>query len=161
MIRCNIVEFDSICKATSEVLCISGDALFVDVDFVDEDTIHQINLQHRNVDKSTDVLSFGMLDITPTIKKFKVEDYQFEYSEHDNAILLGSIVICDSIAQKQAIEYGHSKDREMSYLFLHGLLHLLGYDHIIDSDKVIMRSVEKKIIGELEDLSTTKNNEQK
>jgi probable rRNA maturation factor len=123
--------------------------LIVELDIVDTQTIHEINLTHRAIDKPTDVLSFGLLQLSPQDTLIDRQQYVYEYSTEYQAILLGSIVVCQQIAKKQANEYGHSVEIELNYLFLHGLLHLLGYDHINNVDKILMRQVEKSIIKQI------------
>lgn len=145
MIKTEEEKFDRVCNAVFEYLELQGE-LFVEVDIVDEDTIQQVNADMRGVDKPTDVLSFGIVDCTIDTKVFDKKTYPFEFSQPHNAVLLGSILICQSIAEEQAIEYGQSTETEIEYLFMHGLLHLLGYDHIQDSDKIIMRQVENDIV---------------
>ena len=103
-----------------------------------------LNKRTRGVDNSTDVLSYPALD---EIHPFTYENYPFEYDDYNNGVMLGSIVICREVAEEQAAEYGHSVTREMTYLFLHGLLHLLGYDHEKEEDKRIMRDTEEKVLG--------------
>lgn len=137
--------FDLIAERTFVTLGLSGDA-GVELVFASEDEIHKLNLETRNVDCSTDVLSYPNLE---EIKPFTKENYPFDYDEESGLVLLGSIVICEPIAKKQALEYGHSSEREEGYLFLHGLLHLLGYDHIDENDKIKMRSREEEILTAL------------
>lgn len=138
-------DLNLIAKRTFETLALDGEA-YVELIFMDEDEIHTLNLETRGVDRATDVLSYPNLD---KIMPFTRENYTFDYDEDRGAVFLGSIVICESIAKKQALEYGHSEKREKSYLFLHGLLHLLGYDHIEEADKIKMRQVEENILAQL------------
>ncbi|MDR3021345.1 MAG: rRNA maturation RNase YbeY [Clostridiales bacterium] len=145
MINTNDTRFLKVCCFVFEHLQLQGE-LFVEVDIVDSDTILHLNHELRGVDKATDVLSFGIVEVTPSITKFERDEFAYEYSETYNAILLGSIVICESVAKNQAKEYGQSLDCELQYLFLHGLLHLLGYDHITEKDKDLMRMREKEIV---------------
>lgn len=117
----------------------------VSVSFENEETIKQLNSEFRQIDKSTDVLSFPMLDIH---YPEKLKDFKDEYSPDGN-LYLGDIVICPNIAKQQAKYYKHSKKREMGFLALHGLLHLLGYDHIESQDEEVMTSVSEKILQSL------------
>ncbi|MBR2971136.1 MAG: rRNA maturation RNase YbeY [Clostridia bacterium] len=137
--------FVDVADCAFDTLGLSGDAS-VELVFLDENEIHELNLRTRNIDKSTDVLSYPNID---TIKPFTKENYPLDYDSSQNSVFLGSIAICEQIAQRQAEEYGHSVIRERAYLFLHGLLHLLGYDHIAEDDKVIMRSKEDQILGKI------------
>ncbi|MDR1138928.1 MAG: rRNA maturation RNase YbeY [Clostridiales bacterium] len=149
MLRCTNSTFDHICCHVYNYLNLRGDDLIVELDIVDTQTIHEINLTHRAIDKPTDVLSFGLLQLSPQDTLIDRQQYVYEYSTEYQAILLGSIVVCQQIAKKQANEYGHSVEIELNYLFLHGLLHLLGYDHINNVDKILMRQVEKSIIKQI------------
>lgn len=116
--------------------------------FVDEDEIREINRENRDVDKVTDVLSFPMLNITAG-QKITNKDFCDEINPETNNFMLGSIVICTKRAMEQALEYGHSVLREIAYLTTHGILHLLGYDHIEENDKKIMREKEEEILLKL------------
>ena len=121
--------------------------LLVEISFVDEEEIRRLNRELRGIDKVTDVLSFPALDLErgPAIKK---ADYPFEIDE-EGKLLLGSIAICIKRAKEQAEEYGHSFDRELHYLIVHGIMHCLGYDHMEESDKAQMREQEEKILNKL------------
>ena len=135
-------------KAANEVnktLSIKGRA-FVEVVITDSETIRQTNKEMRNVDKETDVLSFPMIS---ELKPFLKSNYPYEYNGEIKGVEIGSIMICRTKAQEQAIEYGHSLDRELTYLFVHGLLHILGFDHINEDDKVKMRMYEEQIMTKL------------
>lgn len=120
----------------------------VSVLLVDNDEIRSINSQHRNIDKVTDVLSFPMLDYYDG-KVFK-EQYSgrnFDSSMMDgDELVLGDIVISLEKAEEQSKDYGHSFKRELSYLTIHSVLHLLGYDHMVEADKAKMRDREEKIL---------------
>lgn len=108
----------------------------VSLSIVDKDTIHKLNKDYRNVDRETDVLSFPM------------DEEAFD-DEGNPIFLLGDIVICLDVARNQAAEFGHSLEREMMYLICHSTLHLLGYDHIEEDDKVKMRAKEKEVMKNL------------
>ena len=101
--------------------------------FVDREKIHEINREYRNIDRETDVISFALED-DPDI-------------ELDHRIL-GDIYICIEKAYEQAEEYGHSRLREIAFLMIHGLLHLLGYDHMEKEDEVVMFSKQEEILNE-------------
>lgn len=134
--------FEKVVQSAFEKLNLSGDCS-VEVDFVNKEEIRQLNAQTRNIDKVTDVLSYPALE---EILPFTKDNYPFEYNQETKSVNLGSIVICESVAKSQAIEYGHSEEREKAYLFLHGILHLLGYDHIDEEDKKEMRKAEEMIL---------------
>lgn len=99
-------------------------------------TIRKINREYRNIDKVTDVISFALLDNEETV-------------EYEDEIELGDIFINRNRVISQAKEYGHSKKREFIFLFVHGLLHLLGYDHMNKEDEKKMFALQKKIVGDL------------
>ncbi len=125
------------------------DLAWATITFVDKARIAELNKSFRNVDRATDVLSFPMLNIT---YPQKISDFKRE-NEPDGSLYLGDVVICKQVAKAQAKQFGHSKKREIGFLALHGLLHLLGYDHIEEEDEKIMTATSKKI---LENLSITR-----
>lgn len=115
---------------------ISSDRVEVSISFVNLDEIHELNKEYRGVDSPTDVLSFP----------------QFERDEEVPSlgpIYLGDVVICTDKAKAQAVEFGHSYERELIYLFTHSILHLLGYDHMEDDEKKEMRLREEEIMDKL------------
>ena len=121
------------------------DGTIVTVSFVDEKRIRQLNNEYRKVDKPTDVLSFPMLDI---VYPQKVQEFIQEEAP-DGSLYLGDVVICPKIAKRQARDFGHSKKREIGFLALHGLLHVLGYDHIKEEDEKIMQKTAENILENL------------
>lgn len=111
----------------------------VSVLFVDDDTIHQLNLQHRNIDRATDVLSFPL-----------GENGVYDINNDTGAKLLGDIVISVPHAIDQADRYGHSLQREIGFLTVHSMLHLLGYDHVNGGiESVRMREKEETVLTKL------------
>lgn len=122
-------------KSISEVLKEENleDNVQVSVSFVGDEEIQQLNRDFRGVDSSTDVLSFPMDD------EFKIEE-----------TILGDVIINTKRVIEQAKEFGHSNTRELSYLTVHSILHLLGYDHMEEEDKKVMRAKEKDIMKSLE-----------
>ncbi len=118
--------------------------LSAEVIFVSPEEIQTLNRTERNIDKVTDVLSFPTLDGIRG-KILNLKDYPFDLDDDGN-LFIGSIAVCEERAKEQAEEYGHSLTREITYLICHGLLHLLGYDHEIDSDKTQMRALEEEIM---------------
>ena len=114
------------------------DSVEVDVTFVNDDEIQKLNLQHRNIDSATDVLSFPL-----------GENGKYDVNPETGASLLGDIVISISKVEEQAKEYGHSFERELSYMIVHGFYHLIGYDHMEETDKKIMRNKEENILQKL------------
>ena len=111
--------------------------------FMQADEMQQLNAQSRGVDKVTDVLSFPTLDgIREQVLVAK--DHPFETEK--GRLMIGSIVMCEQKIKEQAVEYGHSEEREKTYLLVHGLMHLFGYDHMTDDDKKQMREKEKQAL---------------
>lgn len=121
--------------------------LAIEFVFVDGEEIRRLNRELRDTDKVTDVLSFPALD---DIKGQAIcgEDYPYEIDEEGN-LLIGSVAVCCDRAKEQAEEYGHSYERELHYLLVHGIMHCLGYDHMTDEDKAEMREKEEQILGKL------------
>ena len=126
--------------------------LEVNIDFVSKKRIKVLNTAFRHVIAVTDVLSFpslldeGVENMQLITDKLTRENFANGINPENNHIFLGDICICKSVVFKQAKKYGNSKEREMSYMAVHGLLHLLGYDHMLDNDKKIMREAEEKIM---------------
>ena len=104
--------------------------------------IQEINKEYRNIDKETDVLSFPMFEKKELERK--IDEKEFEHED-----ILGDIVISIHKVEEQATEYNHSFERELSYMIVHGFYHLMGYDHIKDEDKKMMRSKEENILNKL------------
>lgn len=120
--------------------------IYAELSFVSKEEIQVLNKESRNVDQVTDVLSFPMLDGIRG-KILKKKDCLLDYDQDEKAVFIGSIVICVERAKEQAEEYGHSLSRELSYLTVHGMLHLFGYDHMTDEDKAQMREKEEEILS--------------
>lgn len=110
----------------------------ISVTIVDNDEIHSINLKHRGIDRPTDVLSFPLID-------FEKEPLPDDGSK----IYLGDIIISIEKAEEQAKEYGHSLDREIGFLTAHSMLHLLGYDHMVEDEEKIMFKKQEEILNNL------------
>ena len=121
--------------------------LAIELIFVDEEEIRRLNNETRNIDKVTDVLSYPALEEIKG-QALSADDYPYEIDEEGN-LLVGSIAICCQRAKEQAEEYGHSYERELHYLIVHGIMHCLGYDHIEDEDRAEMREKEEHILGKL------------
>ena len=122
------------------------DSLSAEVIFVSEEEIKSLNNDNRNINEVTDVLSFPTLDGHRNTV-IKAKDYPLDVV--DGRVFLGSIAVCLKRAKEQALEYGHSEEREITYLICHGLLHLFGYDHMIDTDKKEMRNFEEIIMNNI------------
>ena len=111
--------------------------IYISVILTNEKNIQRINKEYRNIDKATDVLSFPMFEQNEIEEAKKQEE------------VLGDIIVCMPVIKRQAIEYEHSEEREFAYMLVHGFYHLMGYDHMVEEEKVIMRAKEEKILGKL------------
>lgn len=116
--------------------------LIITITLTTPEEIRKINKEYRNVDKATDVLSFPMFEKEELKNKILEKDFKHED-------VLGDIIISIEKVKEQSIEYGHSFERELSYMLVHGFYHLMGYDHIEEKDKKEMRPKEEKILNEL------------
>ena len=116
--------------------------LYISITLTTPENIHKINKQYRNVDRETDVLSFPMFEKEELEQKIAKNDF-----EHED--ILGDVVISIEKVKEQAVEYGHSFEREFAYMLVHGFYHLMGYDHIKEDDKVLMRAKEEKVLNKL------------
>lgn len=126
----------------------AGDDLSAELLLVSEEEIRALNARERGVDRVTDVLSFPSMD---GIKgKPVLADEHGECIDEAGRVFLGSIVICENRAREQAAEYGHSVERELWYLAVHGVLHCLGYDHETEEEKREMREKEEEIMARLD-----------
>lgn len=104
------------------------------ITLIGDELMHEMNLQYRGVDRTTDVLSFALND--------SKEDFEVEVE------VLGDIFVSIPKMQSQAVEYGHSEKRELSFLIIHGLLHLLGYDHMKEEDEKVMFALQREVLDE-------------
>ena len=129
-------DFQDIIQTTLEVLHINAD-IEMSVILVDDEKIHEINRDYRHIDRATDVISFALEDS----EQFYMEGMPRE---------LGDIFISVDHAKMQASEYGHSLRREMCFLFCHGCLHLLGYDHMTEEEEKEMFHLQKVILDKLD-----------
>lgn len=120
---------------------LDGLKLYVSITLTVPEEIHILNKNFRNIDKPTDVLSFPMFQ-PDEIAKMIEENYQ----EED---ILGDMVISIPQVEIQAKEYGHSFERELAYMVIHSFYHLIGYDHMVEEDKIKMRAKEDEILNKL------------
>lgn len=117
--------------------------LYISITLTTPHEIRKINNEYRQIDKETDVLSF------PMFEKSEIDDM---VSKQDNKIpeTIGDIIISVDRVREQAKEYGHSFERELAYMVVHGFYHLMGYDHMQEDDKKIMRAKEENVLNLLE-----------
>ena len=99
------------------------------------------------MDRVTDILSFPTTEVAAGTLP-AVNAYPFEVDEEGN-LFIGSLMVCNKRVKQQAKEYGHSEERELNYLLCHGLLHLLGYDHMVEEDKRLMRAKEEAVMARM------------
>ncbi len=127
---------DMLHQVVAQVALVYGlaDEAEVGITLVDDAAIHEMNRQYRGKDSATDVLSFAL------------NDGEEQLEGNPAALLLGDIILSLETAMRQAEEYGHSLEREMAYLTVHGMLHLLGYDHECEAEKAEMRQEEEHVL---------------
>ncbi len=116
--------------------------LSVTITLTNLEHIREINKTYRNIDKATDVLSFPMFEKDELEQKIAKNNFIHED-------ILGDIIISIEKVEEQAKEYGHSFERELSYMIVHGFYHLMGYDHIQEEDKKVMRQKEECVLGDV------------
>ena len=122
-----------------------GTKFEISVMFVDDEKIRELNRMHRDIDRSTDVLSFPMFEYDENGEIIE----EFADFNKKGELLLGDIVISLEHAEKQAEEYGHSYMREVGFLTVHSMLHLFGYDHMNEEDEKEMFSCQEEILNEM------------
>ena len=115
--------------------------IYISITLTDNNNIRRINKEYRKVDKSTDVLSFPMFE--------KDELEELIKSDIEKEEIIGDIIISIPTVKEQAEEYGHSLERELSYMVVHGFFHLMGYDHMEEEEKKAMRIKEEKVLAKL------------
>lgn len=139
-----------------KVLKLKCKDLEVNINFVSPKEIRELNSKFRSNNNVTDVLSFpnlleeGKTDMQLIAYKLTKDNFVHEINRETGCIPLGDICICKKVVYKHAKEYENSRLREMTYMAVHGLLHLLGYDHMKDEDKVEMRKMEEKIMKHID-----------
>lgn len=126
--------------------------MYLNIILTNPENIKIANKKYRNIDNSTDVLSF------PMFQKEEIDDIITKSQEEKIEVedVLGDIIISIPKVKEQAIEYNHSVERELSYMVVHGFYHIMGYDHMEENDKKIMREKEEIILNKLE---ITRNSE--
>ncbi len=128
----NLLEFAAIQEKVKE-------GSEVSITFVDNERIHEINKEYRQKDAPTDVISFAMEEMG---------EGEIEIKGTDVPAVLGDIIISIDRTREQAEEYGHSYERELGFLAIHGFLHLLGYDHMNEEDEKVMFSRQKELLDQ-------------
>lgn len=143
----NIAEQENLKEFIKEIVneCFKEEKLnnlnfYLSIILTSPEEIHKLNKEYRHVDKETDVLSF------PMFEKNEIDEMVKNKVKNNVVETLGDIVISLDKVAKQSEEYGHSFERELSYMIVHGFYHIMGYDHIEEKDKIIMRPKEEKIL---------------
>ena len=121
----------------------------VSLTLVDNNRIHDINKEFRDIDRPTDVLSFPMVEYDDAGEFASLEDEDDCFNPETGELMLGDIIISLDKVEEQAIAYGHSFTREYAFLIAHSMLHLMGYDHMTDDDASIMEAKQRAILDNL------------
>lgn len=129
-------KIEEAAKVCLELEGVDANLAEISLTFVDMEQIQQLNREYRGVDSVTDVLSFPQFESCDDFPK-------------TGEIIMGDVVICTEKAMLQAEEFGHSPEREIIYLFTHSLLHLMGYDHMQEDEKKIMRQKEETVMNRI------------
>ena len=137
----NLIE--KVIQKCFEVECISPTSLYICITLTNPENIQTLNKQYRNIDKPTDVLSF------PMFEKNELQELLKNSTNVNMQDILGDIIISIPKVKEQAVEYGHSFERELAYMLVHGFYHLMGYDHIEEEDKIQMRKKEENVLSKL------------
>ena len=139
-------DLEEVIKTTFKVLGQPVKDVKYNLYVVSKAFIHDLNLTSRGVDRATDVLSFPTTDIQAG-ETLDLNKYKLDIDPMDGSLLVGEIFICNEVAKSQAKKYNHSYRREFCFLFLHGVLHCLGYDHIEEQDRILMEEMQTKILN--------------
>lgn len=119
----------------------------VSVSVVDADKIHRLNREYREIDKETDVLSFPMNEFDEAgVFSGDAFEASMTVAPETDELMLGDVVLCADKVKQQAEEYGHSEKREYAFLIVHSLLHLSGFDHIEEADRLLMEETQRRIL---------------
>lgn len=118
----------------------------VNVVLTDNERIHEVNKEFRDMDKPTDVLSFPMVEYSAPSEFDEVENYDEYFHPETGELLLGDIMISVDKVREQAENYGHSLERELGFLVAHSMLHLFGYDHMEEEERVVMETKQEEIL---------------
>lgn len=136
-----------------EVENINPTSLYICITLTTPENIRQANKQYRDIDKETDVLSFPMFEkeeLDKMIKSHTIEEWRQNTENEALQEILGDIIISIARVEEQAKEYGHSFERELAYMLVHGFYHLRGYDHMEEAEKKVMREKEENVLSQLD-----------
>ena len=138
---------DRVVEKCFEIENLDENKVYVAITLTTPEEIREINKEFRKIDKETDVLSFPIFekkDIDMLRKNREIVDEDMPQD------VLGDIIISMKKVEEQAKEYGHSVERELAYMVVHGFYHLMGYDHMVEEDKKVMREKEEKVLESLD-----------
>lgn len=138
---------DRVVEKCFEIENLDENKVYVAITLTTPEEIREINKEFRKIDKETDVLSFPIFekkDIDMLRKNGEIVDEDMPQD------VLGDIIISMKKVEEQAKEYGHSVERELAYMVVHGFYHLMGYDHMVEEDKKVMREKEEKVLESLD-----------
>lgn len=121
----------------------------IGITLTDNDGIHAVNREFRNIDTPTDVLSFPMIDYATAGEFDFLEENDEYFNPETGELLMGDILISLDKVEEQALSYGHSVEREFAFLVAHSMLHLMGYDHMEPDEAAIMESKQEAILSEI------------
>ena len=135
-------------KALCKIVGQKSKKFYAILNFVDKEKIQELNKEYRQKDRPTDVISFRMLE-NGLQNKINKKNYPYDYDRDEKKVFIGEIYICYEVAVNQSQEYGHSIDREVCFLAVHGLLHLLGLDHEAEFERAIMFDLQDKLMEKI------------
>nr|WP_297939332.1 rRNA maturation RNase YbeY [uncultured Lachnoclostridium sp.] len=118
----------------------------LNVVLTDNESIHQINLETRDIDRPTDVLSFPTLEYDEPGDFSIISEDSYDFNPDTGELMLGDIVISVEKVEEQANAYGHSMERELGFLVAHSMLHLFGYDHMEDDERIVMEKKQEEVL---------------
>lgn len=118
----------------------------LNVILTDNERIHQINLETRKIDRPTDVLSFPVLEYDEPGDFSIISEDSYDFNPDTGELMLGDIVISVEKVIEQANAYGHSEERELGFLVAHSMLHLFGYDHMEEDERIVMEQKQEEIL---------------
>lgn len=118
----------------------------LNVILTDNESIHQINLETREIDRPTDVLSFPTLEYDEPGDFSIISEDSYDFNPDTGELMLGDIVISVEKVEEQANAYGHSMERELGFLVAHSMLHLFGYDHMEDDERIVMEKKQEEVL---------------
>lgn len=151
-IKLNLNYEDIITKVVNQSLDSEDCPYEVELNIIltDNEGIQKINKEHRGIDRPTDVLSFPLVDYeTPSDFSRLEEEGGFYFHPESGELLLGDIILSVEKVMEQAKEYGHSTLRELAFLIAHSMMHLCGYDHMEEDERIVMEERQEKVLEEL------------